>query len=290
MPPYSVETGADQIVANFASEVKSKADLITGVSPNGLGAFFAEAIAKASPKLIILATRNVERASEVAASIKGINSTAQTRILHLDLASLASVRAAAQEVNSYAEDIHVGANNAGIMASNHLGHSLFTNLIMAMLLRSGPAPRVVNVSSKGYRLGGVRHFDHGFHGGASYDPWFAYAASKTANILHAADLARRLGSSGLVAVSLSPGVIYTNLSTHGAMGKFDDLWALLRKVGDPLRWAAPTSLDSNHGVAIHAHAALAPVVKDFNGGYIRSLDTLPDPVEGMSPWAIGYKK
>ncbi|KAK3370782.1 hypothetical protein B0T24DRAFT_705261, partial [Lasiosphaeria ovina] len=291
MHPYSDETGADQIVANFASEVKDKVFLITSVSPNSLGAFFPETIAKASPKLTVLAALNVEKASEVAASIKAINSAAQTRILHLDLAFFASVRAAADEVNSYAEGINVVVNNAGIMAVpysttvdghescwqfNYLGHFLFTNLIMDKLLRSGPAPRVI----EGYRLGGVRQFDHGFHCGASYDPWFAYAASKTANILHAASLARRLGSRGLVAVNLSPGVIYKNLSTHGALDKFDKLWALLQKVGDPLGWAASTPLDSNCGVAIHAYAALAPA-------YIRSLDKLPDRVEGMSPWAIG---
>ncbi|KAK7964447.1 NAD(P)-binding protein [Apiospora saccharicola] len=57
-PKYSVETSADSIVAEFGSEVKGKVFLIMGVSPNGLGAFFAEALAKGSPQLLILASRD----------------------------------------------------------------------------------------------------------------------------------------------------------------------------------------------------------------------------------------
>ncbi|KAK7964446.1 hypothetical protein PG988_011420 [Apiospora saccharicola] len=231
-----------------------------------------------------------------------LNSAVETRLLQLDLGSFASVRKAAQEVNAYAENIDVLVNNAGIMAvpyaqtedglesqlqTNHLGHFLFTNLIMDKILASGPTSRVVNVSSQGYRIGGVRYFDYNLHDGESYDPWFAYGASKTMNILYARELARRLGSRGLTAVSLSPGVIYTNLSTNGARDKFGDLWALYRKLGDPLGWATPKPLDPNRGVANHACAALAPDVKNFNGSFILSLERLPEPVEDMSPWAVG---
>ena len=28
-------------------------------------------------------------------------------------------------------------------------------------------------------------------------------------------------------------------------------------------------------------------ITDFNGGYIRSLEVLPEPVEELSPWAVG---
>lgn len=74
-------------------------------------------------------------------------------------------------------------NNAGIMAkspysqtpegieaqfgANHIGHFLFTNLIMNKLISaegiaSGRTARVVNVASDGYRLGPVRFDDWNF--------------------------------------------------------------------------------------------------------------------------------
>lgn len=51
--------------------------------------------------------------------------------------------------------------------------------------------------------------------GKSYNKWFAYGQSKTANILFAMSLAEKLGlKHGLLAFSLHPGVIWTNLGNH----------------------------------------------------------------------------
>ena len=67
-------------------------------------------------------------------------------------------------------------NNAGVMATgyalsqegiesqfvaNHLGHFLFTNLIMPKLL-TAEAPRVVAVASDGHRLSPIRWDDLNF--------------------------------------------------------------------------------------------------------------------------------
>lgn len=91
------------------------------------------------------------------------------------------MREAAREVLEYAEFIDVLVNNAGIMAkspysqtpegieaqfgANHIGHFLFTNLIMSKLIGpegSGRTARVVNIASDGYRLGPVRFDDWNF--------------------------------------------------------------------------------------------------------------------------------
>jgi NAD(P)-dependent dehydrogenase (short-subunit alcohol dehydrogenase family) len=48
--------------------------------------------------------------------------------------------------------------------ANHIGHFLFTNMLMPKLL-AAPAPRVVNVSSDGHRLGGMRFSDPNFQDG-----------------------------------------------------------------------------------------------------------------------------
>lgn len=64
--------------------------------------------------------------------------------------------------------------------------------------------------------------------GKQYNKWWAYGQSKTANMLMAISLAEKLGSKGLVASRLHPGVIMTSLANHldweadfGALRRFN---------------------------------------------------------------------
>lgn len=55
-PPYNVDTTtATQLVNEYASLIKDKVVLTTGVSPNSLGGFFTRTIAKAKSSYLILA-------------------------------------------------------------------------------------------------------------------------------------------------------------------------------------------------------------------------------------------
>lgn len=129
------------------------------------------------PELLILAGRNLSKLHETIAKIKSINSSVQTLAVVVDLQSFTSVREAAKEICSKTSHIDILVNNAGIMAppysktddgiestfqSNHLSHFLLTNLLMEKLL-AAKEPRVVIVSSDGYRLGHVRFNDYNFH-------------------------------------------------------------------------------------------------------------------------------
>ena len=82
---------------------------------------------------------------------------------------------------------------------------------MKKLLASQNGARVVNVSSNGLRLSPVRFQDRNFDNGQTYDVWRAYGQSKTANNLMALSLAKKLGGKGLIATSVHPGMIATNL-------------------------------------------------------------------------------
>jgi hypothetical protein len=92
--------------------------------------------------------------------------------------SLAAVREAAEIVNSWADVPHIDVlvNNAGLMATpysltkdgfesqfgtNHLGHFLFTHLIMDKILAS-KSPRAVNITSDGHHLNPTRRFEYKF--------------------------------------------------------------------------------------------------------------------------------
>ena len=176
--PYDTQSTADVLVKDYANEIKGKVILTTGVSPNGLGAFFVEHIAAAEPKLLILAGRNPTRCRATASAVSKANPNVQTRTLQLDLESLNQIKEASATVNGWVDVPHIDVlvNNAGIMAcpyaktedglerqfaTSHVGPFLFTNLIMKKILVS-TAPRIVNVASDGHRLSAMRWADIGF--------------------------------------------------------------------------------------------------------------------------------
>jgi NAD(P)-dependent dehydrogenase (short-subunit alcohol dehydrogenase family) len=133
------------------------------------------------------------------------------------------VRALAREVLDRFDRVDVLVNNAGgvnktrrltadgieaTFAVNHLGYFLLTNLLLDQLVKSAPA-RVVTVASVGHRRGTLDFDDLGFERG--YSIMRAYARSKLANVLFAAELARRLAGRGVTSNSLHPGAVATNI-------------------------------------------------------------------------------
>lgn len=178
MRAYNTDTTSDDLLKDPSGEINGKVILTTGVSPGTLGGFFVEAIAKAQPATLILAGRNEEKTQKTASALQAAYSNIKVYTLQLNLSSLAAVREAAATLKSWQHVpvIDVVVNNAGLMAtdfsltvdgyetqfaSNHLGHFLFTNLIMGKLLAS-ESPRVVNVSSGGHRLSPIRWDDYNF--------------------------------------------------------------------------------------------------------------------------------
>lgn len=261
MNQYSADTTAEEVASDCQSQIANKTILVTGVSPGGLGAQFAITIAKYRPAAIILATRSIAKAEETAREIHAIAPTVRTYSIELNLGSQKQIRTAAEKINSFGAKIDVIVNNAGIMATpysktvdgtesqfgiNHVGHFLLTNLLLPNMVARKQNIRVVNVSSSGFRLSPIRFDDWNFdvrnpvvihlpkiqqlslgisgtQDGKTYNRWFAYGQSKTANTLFSVSLAHKLGSQGLVAVSLHPGVIHTQLSRDLSMDAFEEL-------------------------------------------------------------------
>ena len=118
MSTYGSKTDAEQIAKDLHSQIEGKIILTTGVTPGGLGASFVNVVAAHSPKLLILAGRNLAKVSDTAAAVTKETGVA-TRALELDLASQQAVRKAAAEVNGWSdvEVIDVLMNNAAIMAA-----------------------------------------------------------------------------------------------------------------------------------------------------------------------------
>ncbi|KFY36431.1 hypothetical protein V495_07905 [Pseudogymnoascus sp. VKM F-4514 (FW-929)] len=227
MSNFGLHTTAEEVATVFKDSIAGKTVLITGCSPDGLGAEAARVIALHKVALIVLAGRSVSKCEETARTIKLQSPDVSTRILQIDLASQASVRRAAAEVNSYDESIDILVNNAAVMAiptltktidgiecqlgTNYIGPFLFTNLIMPKILAGEKGAKIVNVSSKGYLHSPVDLNDPNFEK-KEYRKWEAYGQSKTAIILFSKALAKKLGPKGVISYSVDPGAIAsTNL-------------------------------------------------------------------------------
>ncbi|EAW07338.1 putative short-chain dehydrogenase [Aspergillus clavatus NRRL 1] len=301
--PYNTNTVADELVADYAPQIKDKVVLTTGISSGTLGGFFVQSIAKAEPALLILAARSAEKLAQTAAEITTAHPAVQVRTLQVDLGSLQSVRAAAAQVNSWQDVpvIDVLVNNAGIMAvdfklspdgfesqlaTNHLGPFLFTNLIMEKIV-AAKEPRVVVVSSFGHRLNPIRFDDYNFDDGKTYNSWYAYGQSKTANMLFAISLAQKLAMKhNLQAFSVHPGVIWTNLANHLDLSvAFDGLGALDKSLGNREGWQEFDVKPLERGAATHIYAAFDPCLKANNGAYLLDCHVADPLVDTVKPWA-----
>lgn len=128
--------------------------------------------------MLIITSGNVEKTQKTADTITATCPNVKVRVLNLNLGSFAAIRQAAETVNSWTYVLYtdVVVNNAGLMGTpfmltvdgfenqfgiNHLGHFLFTNLIMGKILAS-KSPRVVNITSDGHRLNPIHWADYNF--------------------------------------------------------------------------------------------------------------------------------
>jgi NAD(P)-dependent dehydrogenase (short-subunit alcohol dehydrogenase family) len=275
-------------------DLTGKVCVITGASA-GLGRESARALAKTGAH-VILAARNSSALAETEAWIRDEVPAAATSTVALDLTSLADVRSAAVAIGAISSTIHVLMNNAGVMftpfgrtadgfeiqfGTNHLGHFELTRLLVPLLTAANGA-RIVNLSSDGHRLSDVDLDDPNWHH-REYDKFAAYGASKTANILHAVELDRRLRDHGIRAYSVHPGVVATSLARHMSR---DDFTALTEFVpSDPGQEKVDVRRDftmPEHGAATQVWAAVSSDLADVGSVYLADCRIHDDP----APYAV----
>ena len=199
--------------------------VITGAN-TGLGYETAAALAAKGAR-VVLAVRNLEKGKAAADLIGRRTAGADVELQELDLTSLDSVRAAADELRAKHDRIDLLINNAGVMmtpkattkdgfelqfGTNHLGHFALTNLLLDRVV-AAPGSRVVTVSSVGHRFArGIRFDDLQWE--RDYGRIRAYGQSKLANLLFTYELQRRLQGTDTIAVAAHPGGSDTELTRH----------------------------------------------------------------------------
>ena len=114
--------------------------------------------------------------------------------------------------------------------SNHLGHFVTTCLLAPALLRGAPS-RVVVLSSRGHHISPVVFDDIQFER-RPYEKWQSYGQAKTANVLFAVGLEKRLGGRGVHANALHPGGIMTELGRHLTTEDFEFLRTYADRLGE----------------------------------------------------------
>ncbi|KAI1377615.1 NAD(P)-binding protein [Hypoxylon crocopeplum] len=308
MATYDRNTEGLTLVHKFADQVKGRTFLLTGPTPGGIGAETVISLAAESPAMIILVGRSQEKAQATIDAIKKVNAGVKTKFVEADLASLKSVRKAAQAILDDAEiaKIDVLINNAAVMAcpfqltedklelqfqANHLGHFVLTNKIMPKILAAGSSARLVMLTSSGHRYTGVDFEDPSFSRPGTYSEFAGYGRSKSANILFAVGLNKRLASRGVRVFAVHPGSILTNLQEH--MKKLDgpELAAVMNDVAlkvtgktiDEARDADPWK-NLQQGCSTTIRAALDPDLAKEEGVYMHDTVLITDP-NWVKPWA-----
>jgi NAD(P)-dependent dehydrogenase (short-subunit alcohol dehydrogenase family) len=199
--------------------------VITGAN-TGLGYETAAALA-AKGANVVLAVRNLEKGKAAADLISRRTPGASVALQELDLTSLESVRAAAEELRSKHDTIDLLINNAGVMmtpksttkdgfelqfGTNHLGHFALTGLLLDRVL-AVPGSRVVTVSSTGHRFArGIRFDDLQWE--HDYSRVGAYGQAKLANLMFTYELQRRLIGTNTIAAAAHPGFSNTELGRN----------------------------------------------------------------------------
>lgn len=207
--------------------LEGKTVVITGAN-SGIGKVTAINCAQLGAKVYI-ACRDLEKADQCLIEIKEkLDKDQQNNIeaVQLNLSSLKSVRECAKKLNQKLNCIDYLINNAGIMmcsemksedgfelqlATNHLGHFLFTHLLMDKI-KASPKARIVNLTSVAM-FGGKIHFDN-LNLQRAYSPTKAYYQSKLANYLFTRQLAKVLKNTDITVYAVHPGLVDTELKRH----------------------------------------------------------------------------
>jgi NAD(P)-dependent dehydrogenase (short-subunit alcohol dehydrogenase family) len=221
--------------------------VVTGAS-SGLGLAAAKQFAAAGERVAVVG-RNPSRLGAAMAAIRTVATGPEPEEFRADFEVLDDVRRLADELGTAYAKIDVLANNAGGMVGgyrrtvdgfeatiqgNHLAPFLLTSLLRERL----DGGRVISTASDAHKRNNLDPDDLA-GSAAGFNSWRAYGSGKAANVLFAAEAARRWPE--IFSVSFHPGVVRTNFGAGVATRLFYKLSPFLvspEKAGALLVWLA----------------------------------------------------
>jgi NAD(P)-dependent dehydrogenase (short-subunit alcohol dehydrogenase family) len=265
--------------------------LITGAS-SGIGVETAKTLFTTGATLYLTA-RNLNKAKQ---ALGDLVSSPRVHLLELDLESLSSVRACAEQLLSKTKTLNILIANAGVMATpegrtkdgfetqlgtNYLSHFLlFLLLRPALLAAASPQTnsRVILLSSIAHRYSEVEFDNLNLDG--EYDRWKAYGQSKCALVWAANEIDRRYASHGLRAFSVQPGGIMTGLAQHLSEEEQSGF------TEDPT--LGPRLKSPEQGAATSVWGAVARSLEGVGGKYLEDVQIAEAHDVSGGQWAPGY--
>jgi NAD(P)-dependent dehydrogenase (short-subunit alcohol dehydrogenase family) len=272
--------------------------LVTG-GTTGLGYETAGSLARAGAAVVITA-RTHEKGAAAVRKLVDAAPGADITYAVLELASLASVRAFTDAFVSEHDRLDVLIANAGVMAApegrtedgfelhfgtNFVGHFVLVGRLIPLLVASAPS-RIVVLSSDGHRASDIVWDDVNFDDRA-YVKMEAYGQSKTADVLHAVELDRRLAPFGVRALAVHPGMVGTDLGRNFTKDDIADLRQRAAAGG-----GLPALVGTDVGAATSVWAATATELADNGGTYFadcavaEAADYATDPHAARRLWAM----
>ncbi|ELP86368.1 restnol dehydrogenase, putative [Entamoeba invadens IP1] len=200
-------------------DLTNKVIVVTG-GTNGMGKLLVEQLADCGAQIISM-SRNDTLAGKVIEEIKSVHKDCDLSHIHLDLNDMASVKKAAEELNTKVDHIDILVNNAGVMrvpygktaqgfekqmGVNYLGHFLLTQLVLPKIEKVHG--RVINLSS----VASLLYKKTVFPFTAEEKEFMSmryYCESKLAMAMFAKQLSKK--NSNITAVSEHPGCVRTAL-------------------------------------------------------------------------------
>ncbi len=254
---------AGQRSLNRMEQNRKSTVAITGTS-SGVGLWAAKALAQRGWH-VVMACRDLAKAEKAAQTV-GMPPDSYT-IMHIDLASLESVRQFVKDFRASGKSLDALVCNAAIympllkeplrspegyelsVATNHLGHFLLGNLMLEDLKNSSSQPRLVILGTVTHNpdelggkipprpdLGNFEGFEAGFKApismidGKKFEPVKAYKDSKVCNVLTMRELDRRYHeSTGITFSSLYPGCVATTPLFRNHYPLFQKLFPIFQK-------------------------------------------------------------
>ena len=275
---------------NLDKNLSNKTYIVTGTT-SGIGLELITQLARQSAT-IICASRNLEKLKITTQEVSNQTSNNKIYYMHLDLASLESVRIFVKNYFKKFSKLDGLVNNAAVMfpseertvdgnelqfSTNFLGHFLLTELLLPLLKKTHNS-RIVHTSSVMHEKGPIDLKDLNFEK-RKYNRFEAYYQSKLAQILYSRHQAKLLKDDNVIVVSLHPGWVQTPLIKNTLPIFFQDvlLYPFLKMSGMVKTWL---------GVQTTLFCLLDESIKNNSGKFYSQTGIYKDKESRKGGWPM----
>ncbi|UZJ50740.1 hypothetical protein CBS101457_000060 [Exobasidium rhododendri] len=221
-------------------DLTGKVIVVTGAN-TGIGFESIKHLLKQGAKVYAL-SRTPSKGEKAVKDLNDLGYKGEALLIQCDLADLKSVRKAADEILAKEKEIHIVFCNAGIMllskagseqktaqgheiqfGTNVLAHHLLVRILTPAIVEAAShsekdSVRIIFTSSSGHFFFAnkkmMKNWDLSDEGALPYKPQELYCRSKLGNIHQAHKFADELGAKGVIAASVHPGNIQSELARY----------------------------------------------------------------------------